>query len=136
MCMSSRKAAFLLPGIPGEREKVLLMDLLTMIGQVSINPYVVIGCCIVGWLMKKFLPTDNRIIPLVLTLLGAALFVMIESLSVENAITGAFLGSAATGLHQIYKQYVEGKDLAATNGDGSRAEDINTETEYDEEVEI
>lgn len=112
------------------------MDLLTMIGQVPINIYVVIGCCIVGWLMKKFLPTDNRFIPLVLTVLGAVLFVLIEGFSVINIIIGAFLGSASTGLHQIYKQYVEGKDLAATNGDGSRAEDINTEIEYDDEVEI
>ena len=105
-----------------------------MIGQIPINSYVVIGCCIVGWLMKKFLPTDNRIIPMVLTLLGAALFVMIESLSVENVIIGAFLGSAATGLHQIYKQFVEGKSLAATNGDGSMADDVETEIEPDEEV--
>ena len=111
------------------------MDLLTMIGQIPINIYVVIGCCIVGWLMKKFLPTDNRFIPLVLTVLGAVLFVLIEEFSVVNIIIGAFLGSTSTGLHQIYKQFVEGKSLAATNGDGSMAEDVETEIEPDEEVE-
>lgn len=106
-----------------------------MIGQIPINVYVVIGCCIVGWLMKKFLPTDNRFIPLVLTVLGAVLFVLIEEFSVVNIIIGAFLGSASTGLHQIYKQFVEGKSLAVTNGDGSMAVDVETEIEPDEEVE-
>lgn len=84
------------------------MDLLTMIGQVPINIYVVIGCCVVGWLMKKFLPTDNKIIPLTLTIIGAIVFVLIEEFSVVNIIIGAFTGAASTGLHQIFAQYVEG----------------------------
>lgn len=79
-----------------------------MIGQIPINIYVVIGCCIVGWLMKKFLPTDNKIIPLTLTILGAIVFVLIEGLGVVNVIIGAFTGAASTGLHQIFAQYVEG----------------------------
>lgn len=100
------------------------MDLITIISQVPINVYVVLGCCVVGWIMKKFLPTDNKIIPLVLTILGAILFVLIEGMNVQNVIIGAFTGAAATGLHQIFAQYVEGKNLATTNGDGSIAEDF------------
>lgn len=100
------------------------MDLITMISQVPINVYVVIGCCVVGWIMKKFLPTDNKIIPLVLTILGAILFVLIEGMGIQNVIIGAFTGAAATGLHQIFAQYIEGKSLATTNGDGSMAEDF------------
>lgn len=103
------------------------MDLTTIISQVPINVYVVLGCCVVGWIMKKFLPTDNKIIPLVLTILGAILFVLIEGMNVQNVIIGAFTGAAATGLHQIFAQYVEGKNLATTNGDGSMAEDFEAD---------
>ena len=99
------------------------MDLITIISQVPINVYVVLGCCVVGWIMKNFVTTDNKIIPLVLTILGAILFVLIEGMNVQNVIIGAFTGAAATGLHQIFAQYVEGKNLATTNGDGSMAED-------------
>ena len=100
------------------------MDLITIISQVPINAYVVLGCCVVGWIMKKFLPTDNKIIPLVLTILGAILFVLIEGMNVQNVIIGAFTGAAAPGLHQIF---VEGKNLATTNGDGSMAEDFEAD---------
>lgn len=108
------------------------MDMTSIIGQLPINIYVVIGCCVVGWLMKKFLPTDNRVIPVVLVVLGAVIFVLLEGLTVQNIIVGAFTGAASTGLHQVFKQFVEGKNLASTNGDGSMAEDIETEIEPDE----
>ena len=98
-----------------------------IISQVPINVYVVLGCCVVGWIMKKFLPTDNKIIPLVLTILGAILFALIEGFGVQNVIIGAFTGAAATGLHQIFAQYIEGKNLATTNGDGSQAEDFEAD---------
>ena len=103
------------------------MDLITIISQVPINVYVVLGCCVVGWIMKKFIPTDNKIIPLVLTILGAILFVLIEGINVQNVIIGAFTGAAATGLHQIFEQYIEGKSLATTNEDGSMAEDFEAD---------
>lgn len=104
------------------------MDITNIIAQVPINIYVVIGCCVVGWIMKKFMPTDNRVIPTVLVILGAVVYVLIESLTVENIIIGAFTGAASTGLHQVFKQFVEGRSLAATNGDGSLAEDAETES--------
>lgn len=85
-----------------------MINLSEIISQIPINIYVVIGCCVVGWLMKKFLPTDNKIIPLTLTIIGAIVFVLIEGFSVVNIIIGAFTGAASTGLHQIFAQYVEG----------------------------
>ncbi len=85
-----------------------MIDLTQIITQIPINFYVVIGCCIAGWLMKKFLPTDNRIIPVTLTIIGAVVYVLLEGIGVENIIIGAFTGAASTGLHQIFAQYVEG----------------------------
>lgn len=108
-----------------------MLDLNQIMTQVPINVYVVIGCCVVGWVMKKFLPTDNKIIPLVLTVLGTVLFVLIEGLGVQNAIAGAFTGAAATGLHQIFAQYIEGRELACTNGDGAKAQDFEADPQED-----
>ena len=99
-----------------------MFNLSEIIAQIPINVYVLVGCLVVGWLMKKFLPTDNKIIPLVMVILGAIVYVLLEGMSVENIIIGAF-----TGLHQVFKQYVEGKDLAVTNGDGSKAEDFEAD---------
>ena len=104
-----------------------MFNLSEIIAQIPINVYVLVGCLVVGWLMKKFLPTDNKIIPLVMVTLGAIVYVLLEEVSVENIIIGAFTGAASTGLHQVFKQYVEGKDLAITNGDGSKAEDFEAD---------
>ena len=99
-----------------------MFNLSEIIAQIPINVYVLVGCLVVGWLMKKFLPTDNKIIPLVMVILGTIVYVLLE-----NIIIGAFTGAASTGLHQVFKQYVEGKDLAITNGDGSKAEDFEAD---------
>ena len=104
-----------------------MFNLSEIIAQIPINVYVLVGCLVVGWLMKKFLPTDNKIIPLVMVILGAIVYVLLEGMSVENIIIGAFTGAASTDLHQVFKQYVEGKDLAITNGDGSKAEDFEAD---------
>lgn len=102
-----------------------MINLQEVIAQVPINVYVVLGCCIAGWLMKKFLPADNKIIPLTLTILGAIIFVMLEGTGIANIIIGAFTGAAATGLHQIFAQFIEGtKDRDETLAEcGGLAED-------------
>lgn len=106
-----------------------MLNLNEIIAQIPINVYVLIGCLVVGWIMKKFLPTDNKIIPMVMVILGAIVFMLLEGFGVENIIIGAFTGAASTGMHQVFKQYIEGKDLAATNGDGSAAEEIESEVD-------
>lgn len=96
------------------------MDLAMILGEMPINPFVIVGCCVVGWLMKTFMPTDNRFIPLTLTILGAVLFPAIEGVSIVNVIVGAFHGSVSTGLHQIYKQHIgstKDKDEILPEGD-------------------
>ena len=105
-----------------------MFNLSEIIAQIPINVYVLVGCLVAGWLMKKFLPTDNKFIPLAMVILGAIVYLLLEGFSVENIIIGAFTGAASTGLHQVFKQYIEGsKDLAATNGDGSKAEDFEAD---------
>ena len=53
-----------------------MFNLSEIIAQIPINVYVLVGCLVVGWLMKKFLPTDNKIIPLVMVILGAIVYVL------------------------------------------------------------
>ena len=55
-----------------------MFNLSEIIAQIPINVYVLVGCLVVGWLMKKFLPTDNKIIPLVMVILGAIVYVLLE----------------------------------------------------------
>lgn len=69
---------------------------------------VVLACLIVGYVIKKWIKDmDNKFIPTILTVFGAALNLLISGLSIESAIFGAFMGLASTGLHQAFKQYIE-----------------------------
>ena len=52
-----------------------------------IMPLVLVACLIIGYLMKMYLPSDNKYIPTTL------------------AIVGAVLG--CTGLHQMFKQILK-----------------------------
>lgn len=71
---------------------------------------VVLACLIVGYIIKKWIKdVDNKFIPTILTVFGAALNLLISGLSIESAIFGAFMGLASTGLHQAFKQYIEKK---------------------------
>ena len=71
---------------------------------------VVLACLIVGYIVKKWVnDVDNNYIPTILAVFGAALNLMVSGLSIESAVYGAFMGLASTGLHQAFKQYIEGK---------------------------
>lgn len=111
-----------------------MIDFNNIITQIPINAYAVVGCLIIGYIMKKWIPTDNKIIPTVLPIIGAIIVMFTEGISVPFIIGGALSGSVAVGLNQVFKQYLEGKDLAMTNGDGSHAEESETESVEDEGV--
>lgn len=71
-------------------------------------PVVLLAGLIVGYIMKNFLPTDNKWIPLVLALLGAVLgCVANKSVDLNSIVAGAMSGLAAVGLHQAFKQFID-----------------------------
>ena len=71
-------------------------------------PLVIAVCLVVGYLMKKFLPTDNKYIPLTVTVLGAVLGCINEqSITLVAIASGMISGLASTGLHQIFKQILK-----------------------------
>lgn len=73
---------------------------------------IVIAICLVaGIIMKNFMPTDNKWIPLTVTVLGI-LFACwaLGGATPENVVKGAVSGLASTGLHQLFLQFINNKD--------------------------
>lgn len=74
---------------------------------------VVVGICLcIGYVLKHAIPSDkiNRFIPLLMLVLGAVVNVWLHdfTLSPEILLGGMASGLASTGMHQAYKQMIEG----------------------------
>ena len=72
---------------------------------------VIVGICLcVGYVIKKWIKdVDNKWIPTVCAALGVILAIWMNGWSVSPSIilSGLFSGLASTGLHQLFKQYLE-----------------------------
>ena len=73
---------------------------------------VVLACLIVGYIIKhvtflKWIPNDD--IPAILAVFGAIINCINSGLSLDTVVYGAFMGLASTGLHQIFKKFIENK---------------------------
>lgn len=75
-------------------------------------PVVVVACLVIGYIIKHSTVLtwlNNGDIPCILALLGAILNAVVSGLSVESVVYGAVMGLSATGLHQGFKNFIEGK---------------------------
>lgn len=75
---------------------------------------VILGIClVVGYIVKNFTGADNRMIPALVTALGVALAVWMNwpAISPEVILGGAVSGLASTGMHQMFRQWIEGGNL-------------------------
>lgn len=73
-------------------------------------PVIVALCLIVGYIIKHWVKdADNKIIPTVVTAVGTAAAVAMNwgSITVEVIVGGALSGLASTGLHQLFKQWID-----------------------------
>ena len=72
-------------------------------------PVIVGLCLVVGFLIKHVTSADNRFIPIVVTVLGVALSIWISwpEITPEVILSGAVSGLASTGMHQIFKQWID-----------------------------
>lgn len=72
---------------------------------------VIVGICLcVGYVIKKWIKdVDNKYIPTVCAVLGAILAIWMNEWSITPSIilSGLFSGLASTGLHQLFKQYID-----------------------------
>lgn len=82
-------------------------------------PIIMVACLIVGFVVKKWIhDVENKWIPTIVTILGAVLGFVINGASIEAVVAGAVTGLASTGLHQLFKQLIEGD-----NNDSDRTEE-------------
>lgn len=72
---------------------------------------VVAICLCVGYVLKHLVPSDgiNRFIPLIMCLLGVGINVWLNgfAISPEILLEGMASGLASTGMHQLFKQFIE-----------------------------
>ena len=75
-----------------------------------IVPVIVGLCLVVGYLIKHTAGAYDRFIPLVVTVLGVALAVWMNwpHITPEVLLGGAVSGLASTGMHQLFKQWIDG----------------------------
>lgn len=72
-----------------------------------INFLTLAACLVIGYLFKLFMPTDNKWIPTVLTVIGAVICCIAnKGISLEFIVAGAITGLASTGLHQAFTQLI------------------------------
>lgn len=72
-------------------------------------PIIMVACLVVGFIVKKWInDVDDKWIPTIVTILGAVLGFVINGASIEAVVAGAVTGLASTGLHQLFKQLIEG----------------------------
>lgn len=80
----------------------------------------------VGFVMKKWLPTDDKWIPTVLLVLGALSGLVLFGADYEGIVKGMVSGLAAVGLHQAFKQHLKipvGEDEIYAMGAGEEVEE-------------
>lgn len=91
-------------------------------------PIITIGCLCIGFVLKKWMPTDDKWIPTVLCLLGAISGALLFGVDYEGVVKGMLSGLASVGLHQAFHQFLKVDTLGEmTEDDGLRAID---ESEY------
>ena len=72
-------------------------------------PIITVGCMCVGFVMKKWLPTDDKWIPTALLILGAISGAILFGLDYEGIVKGMLSGLASVGLHQVFYQFAKNK---------------------------
>lgn len=84
------------------------MDIGTFIIQLYV-PIIVVACLVVGYIVKMWIKdVDNKYIPTIVAILGALLGGITLGWTLQSIVVGAVSGLASTGLHQLFKQLIEG----------------------------
>ena len=91
-------------------------------------PIIIALCLCIGYIMKHWLPNDNKIIPTVLGILGGIAGVIMFGVNIQGIVKGIASGLAATGLHQAFKEFIEGRFAKLTME--SAADIISSEKAY------
>lgn len=81
-------------------------------------PIVMVICLCVGFVIKRFFPTDNKWIPLIVMILGGVLACIYnKGIMLDHIAAGMVTGLASTGLHQVFKQIIDPDDNELDQGE-------------------
>lgn len=72
-----------------------------------IMPIITAACLCIGFVMKKWMPTDDKWIPTVLLVIGALSGLILFGVDYEGVVKGMVSGLAAVGFHQLFKQHLK-----------------------------
>ena len=72
-----------------------------------IMPIITAACLCIGFVMKKWMPTDDKWIPTVLLVIGTISGLILFGVDYEGIVKGMVSGLAAVGLHQVFKQHMK-----------------------------
>lgn len=92
-----------------------------------IIPIITAGCLCIGYVMKKWMPTDDKWIPTILLILGAISGIILFGLDYEGVVKGAVSGLAAVGLHQAFHQHLKLPCIQTTFNDDEEMLEENYE---------
>ena len=83
---------------------------------------IITACCIcIGFVMKAWMPQDDKWIPTVLLIVGAISGAILFGLDYEGIVKGMVSGIAATGLHQLVKQHLKADVHEMTEAEAAEA---------------
>ena len=75
-----------------------------------IVPVIVAACLLLGFVVKQWVKdVDNKWIPTIVAIAGAllAVWINLDNVTLEAIVGGAVSGLASTGLHQLFKQWID-----------------------------
>lgn len=72
-------------------------------------PIIVIGCLCIGYVLKRWMPADDKWIPTILLILGALSGLILFGVNYEGIVKGMLSGLASVGLHQAFYQFIKAK---------------------------
>jgi hypothetical protein len=70
-------------------------------------PLIVVGSLAIGYVLKNWMPTDDRWIPTILLVFGGISGAILLGISYESIVKGMVSGLAAVGLNQVFKQHLK-----------------------------
>ena len=74
-------------------------------------PIITLGCLCIGFVLKKWMPADDKWIPTVLLVLGAISGAILFGFDYEGIVKGMVSGLASVGLHQAFHQFLKEETL-------------------------
>ena len=80
-------------------------------------PIITVGCLCIGFVLKKWMPADDKWIPTILLVLGAISGAILFGFDYEGIVKGMLSGLASVGLHQAFHQFIKVDTLGEMTDD-------------------